>query len=180
MRFAPVESSSLSSFAADATYNLLSNASFILDAIEQSKQILNVCVTAPAELLSHYSLSSALASARSLITSIYDFVIMWEDIQHIWSTLFVAFNSSDVHTKLPTAQRIFETAQEDFFAVLKILNKTQRIDIIFSEQPEVFQRAADMLEDFISCRTVFEEWLIKKRADCPRLLWLQVSPQENC
>ena len=78
MRFNSLPAAALSSFTFDRTFELLSNSSYILDAVEQSRQVLNICVQAPPVVLSFYGLTSTLSSLRSQVTAIYDFTSIWE------------------------------------------------------------------------------------------------------
>ena len=126
MRFAPLSELS--------TFNVLSNCSYLIDAVEQSRQVLNMCVQAPTDVLSYYGLTATLSGLRSEMTAIHDFVMIWEEVQNLWSSLFIAFGSHDAHQRLPNAEDIFNGAQREFLNILNLLQKNKTISVIIKDE----------------------------------------------
>ena len=92
----------------------------------------------------------------------------------MWSSLFVSFyNEIAEEATWLSAQRVFKSAEDEFFQILETLQRVEKIDKAIKDHPDLIVRATTLLDDFQSCRSVFEKWLLKKKDEVPRLLWLQ-------
>jgi len=93
-----VRGDDLSDFSShSASYNLLANEQFLKDAVGQSKQVLDICACAHVNLTAYLDLQDFLVRMRTIVTTIQDFVTIWAQVQHVWSSLYVAYCSHDAH-----------------------------------------------------------------------------------